>query len=91
MIIDTLVVIICLMADTPRIQRIEHVPINRFTEQLQQVDSLINVASSEAMKSAFRKTRLEWYRALGIISNEDYMFLKKGEKELEDLNLFKTE
>lgn len=85
MIIDTLVVVVCLMADTPRIQRIEQTPVNRFTEQFQQADSLFNVASSEAMKSALRKTRFERYRALGITSHGDYVFLKEAEKELDEM------
>lgn len=82
MIIDTLVVVVCLMVDTPRIQKVENAPVNRFTEQFQKADSLFDAASSEAMKSAMRKTRLERERALGIISAEDYVFLKRGEKEL---------
>lgn len=85
MIIDTLVVVVCLMSDAPRIQRVEPVPVNRFTEQFQQADSLIDAASSEAMKSAMRKTRFERYRALGIISHRDYVFLKEAEKELDEI------
>lgn len=71
MIIDTLVVVVCLMADTPRIQPVKQVPANRFTEQFREADSLFNVASDEAMKSAFRKTRFERHRALGIISEKE--------------------
>lgn len=89
MIIDTLVVVIFLMADTPRIQRVEQVPVNRFTEQFQKADSLFNAASSEAMKSAMRKTRFERYRALGIITNGEYRFLKQGEKELNEMKELK--
>lgn len=84
MIIDTLAVV-CLMADTPRIQPIKQAPANRFTEQFREADSLFNAASDEAMKSAFRKTRLERYRALGIISPEEYRVLKRAEKELDEM------
>lgn len=82
MIIDTLVVVVCLIANTPRVQNVEQAPVNRFAELFQKADSLFNVASDEAMKSALQKTRLERYRALGIISYADYRFLKKTEKEL---------
>lgn len=85
MIIDTLVVVVCLMADTPRIQPIKQASANRFTEQFQRADSLFDAASDQAMKSATRKTRFERYRALGIISEEDYRFLKEAEKELDEM------
>lgn len=83
MIIDTLVVVVCLMADTPRTQEAQQLPVGRFTEQFQRADSTFEAASHEAMKSAIRKTRIERHRALGIISYEDYLFLKQGEKELD--------
>lgn len=83
MIIDTLVVVVCLMVDTPRIQHVEQVPANRFAEQFHQADSLFEAASDKAMKNALWKTRFECYRALGIISQEEYVFLKHAEKELE--------
>lgn len=89
MIIDTLAVAVCLMVDTPRIQRVERVSANRFTVQFQQADSLIDAASSEAMKSAIRKTMFERFRALGIISTEDYQFLKEAEKELDEMKLLR--
>lgn len=85
MIIDTLVVVVCLMVDTPRIQRVERVPVNRFAVQFQQADSLFNAASDTAMKSAIRTTRFERYRVLGIISEKDYRFLKEAEKELDEM------
>lgn len=86
MIIDTLVVVVCLMADAPRIQPVKQVPANLFTEQFREADSLFNVASDEAMKSAFRKTRFERHRALGIISPEEYRVLKRAEKKLKEMN-----
>lgn len=85
MIIDTLVVVVCLIADTPRLQYVEQVPADRFAELFHQADSLFEVASDKAMKNALRKTKFERYRALGIISQEDYVFLKKAEKELEQM------
>lgn len=85
MVIDTLVVVICLMAGTPRIQQVEQAPVNRFTEQFQRADSLFNAASDEAMKSALQKTRFERERAQGIISAEDYFFLKQAEHELNSM------
>lgn len=86
MIIDTLVVVVCLMADTPRIQPVKQVPANRFTEQFREADSLFNAASDEAIKSASRKIRFERHRALGIISPEEYRVLKRAEKELKEMN-----
>ena len=89
MIIDTLVIVVCLVTDTPRIPRVDSVPCGQFTEQFQQADSLFNAVSSEAMKSALWKTRFERYRAQGFISGEEYRFLKQGERELQkmkDLN-----
>lgn len=87
MILDTLVVVVCLMADTPRIQQVKQLPANRFTEQFQQADSLFDAASDEAMKSATRKTRFERYRALGIISQEEYRIIKEAKKELDEMKV----
>lgn len=84
MIIDTLVVVVCLMADTPRIQQVKQ-PVARFTELFHRADSLFNAASDEAMKSAIQKTKFERHRALGIISYEDYFLLKAARKELNEM------
>lgn len=93
MIIDTLVIIVCLMVDTPRIKQAD-IPVsvrteNRFTRSFQQADSVFEAASLQAMQEALYETRFERYRALGIISYEDYRFLKQGEKELEGMKELK--
>lgn len=85
MIIDTLVIVVCLMVDTPRIQHVEQVPANRFAELFHQADSLFEAASDKAMKNALRKTKFERYRALGIISQEEYLFLKEARKEVQEM------
>lgn len=74
MIIDTLVIVVCLMADTPRIQPVQQVPANRFIEQFREAD-----------RAADRAIRFERYRALGIISQEEYTYLKRAEKELDKM------
>ncbi|WP_455590877.1 hypothetical protein [Bacteroides sp.] len=85
MIIDTLVVVVCLMADTPRIQRVEQVSVNRFAEQFQQADSLIDAACERATQSAMYKTRFKLQRVLGTITNGEYRILRQGERELEEM------
>lgn len=59
MIIDTLVVVVCLMAGTPHTQRVEPIPVNRFAKQFQHADSLINAACERAARSAQEKTKRE--------------------------------
>ena len=76
MIIDTLVVVVCLMSDAPRIQKVEQVPANRFTGQFREAD-----------RAADRAIRFERYRALGIISQEEYTYLKRAKKELDEMKV----
>lgn len=63
MIIDTLIVVVCLMVDIPRIPQLERLPVNRFAELFW-----------NAGKEADRETRLEQYRLLDIITREEYFF-----------------
>ena len=51
MIIDTLVVVVCFMADTPKT--------NRFEKEFLRADSLFEQASKEASKKAAEKTKKE--------------------------------
>lgn len=55
MIIDTLVVVVCLMVDTPR-------PVNRFDSLFQKADRVFN----EAMVTALKKTRKEREKVLSV-------------------------
>ena len=84
MIIDTLVVVVCLMVDTPRIEQVKQ-PANRFTEQFQLSDSLFRVASRHSMQEALEQTKEELHRASGAISYDDYIFLKEARKELNEM------
>lgn len=77
MILDTLVVVVCLMADIPRIHQVKLVPANRFTEQFREADRV-----------ADRATRFEQYHVLGIISQEEYTYLKRAKKELDEMKVF---
>lgn len=51
MIIDTLVVVVCFMADTPKT--------NRFEKEFLRVDSLFEQASKETSQNAAEKTKKE--------------------------------
>lgn len=59
MIIDTLVVVVCLMVDTPR-------PVSRFDSLFQKADSAFN----EAMVTASHKTRKEREKVLSVCDME---------------------
>ena len=65
MIIDTLVVVVCLMVDTPHIRPIKQ-PANRFTEQFQLSDSLFKEASRRSMKKATEQTKEELNKVLDL-------------------------
>lgn len=59
MIIDTLVVVVCLMVDTPR-------PVNRFDSLFHEANRVFN----EAMVTALDKTKKEREKALSVCDME---------------------
>lgn len=59
MIIDTLVVVVCLMVDTPR-------PVSRLDSQFQKADSAFN----EAMVTALKKTKKQREKVLSVCDME---------------------
>lgn len=58
MIIDTLLVVVCFMADAPKT--------NRFEKEFLRADSLFRQASKEAVQSVHEKTRKEREKALRL-------------------------
>lgn len=58
MIIDTLVVVVCLMVDTPKQ--------NRFARDFQRADSVFEQASANAMQSACERTKKERDKLLSV-------------------------
>lgn len=58
MIIDTLVVVVCFVANAPKA--------NRFEKEFQCADSLFRQASKEAVQNAHEKTRKEREKVLRL-------------------------